>query len=73
MTPKQIAIRNMGKMVGLSLVVGAGTGILLNTVPLAILGIGFAVLGIGYLAKMIYEMELDKAERLAELNKLNDR
>ena len=71
MTPKQIAIRNMAKMVGLSLIVGAGTGILLNTVPLVILGIGFSIILIGFLGKMIYDLELSKAEHLQALNKLN--
>jgi|LauGreDrversion4_2_1035121.scaffolds.fasta_scaffold144600_4 hypothetical protein len=71
MTPKQIAIRNMAKMVGLSLIVGAGTGILLNTVPLVILGIGFSIILIGFLGKMIYDLELSKAEHLQALNNLN--
>ena len=71
MTPKQIAIRNMAKMVGLSLIVGAGTGILLNTVPLVIQGIGFSIILIGFLGKMIYDLELSKAEHLQALNNLN--
>lgn len=68
MTPKQTAIRNVAKTVAIALVTGIGTGVLLNTVPLAILGIGACVIGMGFLIKMVYELELDKAERLEKLN-----
>ena len=40
MTLKQRALLEVAKTFTLALVVGGGTGILLNTVPLAILGIG---------------------------------
>jgi uncharacterized membrane protein YfcA len=71
MTPKQTALRNMAKMVGLALIAGAATGFLLNTVPLAILGIAFSVFMLGFLIKMVYDLELSKAEHLEALNKLN--
>ena len=72
MTSKQIAIRNVAKLVGLALIVGFGTGILINTVPVAILGIGASVIVLGFLIKMIYDIELSKAEHLETLNKLNN-
>lgn len=68
MTPKQIATRNVVKMVAFALIVGFGTGMLLSYVPLAILGIGACVVMLGFLIKMVYELELDKAERLEKLN-----
>jgi uncharacterized membrane protein YfcA len=71
MTPKQTALRNMAKIVGLALIAGAATGFLLNTVPLAILGIAFSVFMLGFLIKMVYDLELSKAEHLEALNKLN--
>jgi hydrogenase/urease accessory protein HupE len=72
MTAKQIAIRNVTKMVSIALIVGLGTGVLIKTVPLAILGIGACVIGIGFLVKMVYDVELSKAEHLETLNKLNN-
>ena len=72
MTSKQIAIRNVAKLVGLALIVGFGTGILINTVPVVILGIGASVIVMGFLIKMIYDIELSKAEHLETLNKLNN-
>ena len=72
MTSKQIAIRNVAKLVGLALIMGFGTGILINTVPVAVLGIGASVLILGYLIKMIYDIELSKAQHLEALNKLNN-
>ena len=70
MTAKQIAIRNVIKLVALALIVGTGTGILLNTVPLAILGIGASIAMLIFLIKMVYDLELSKAEHLETLNKL---
>jgi hydrogenase/urease accessory protein HupE len=40
-------------------------------VPLAILGIAFSVFMLGFLIKMVYDLELSKAEHLEALNKLN--
>lgn len=69
MTAKQIAIRNVAKIAGLGVLIGALTSALLINVPLPYLGIGVCVIVMLYLVHMIYELELNKAERLAELNK----
>jgi uncharacterized protein YacL len=69
MTAKQIAIRNVAKIAGLGVLIGALTSALLIHVPLPYLGIGVCVIVMLYLVHMIYELELSKAERLAELNK----
>ena len=72
MTPKQTAIRNMAKVVGVALIAGTITSVLLAFVPLPLLGIGAAVVMMLYLVHMIYELELSKAQHLEALNKLNN-
>lgn len=69
MTAKQIAIRNVAKIAGLAVLIGALTSALLAFVPLPYIGIGGCAIVMLYLVHMIYELELSKAERLAELNK----
>ncbi len=71
MTPKQTALINVAKMVGLALLAGAVTSLLLMHVPLPYLGIGACVIVILFLIHMIYELELSKAENLEALNTLN--
>jgi fatty acid desaturase len=71
MTPKQTALINVAKMVGLALLVGAVTTVLLMHVPLPYLGIGVCVSVMLFLIHMIYELELSKAEHLKSLNELN--
>jgi hypothetical protein len=71
MTPKQTALINVAKMVGLALLAGAVTSLLLMHVPLPYLGIGACVIVLLYLVHMIYELELTKAEHLEALNTLN--
>jgi fatty acid desaturase len=71
MTPKQTALINVAKMVGLALLAGAVTSLLLMHVPLPYLGIGACVIVLLYLVHMLYELELSKAEHLEALNTLN--
>jgi hydrogenase/urease accessory protein HupE len=71
MTPKQTALINVAKMVGLAILAGAVTSLLLMHVPLPYLGIGACVIVLLYLVHMIYELELSKAEHLDALNTLN--
>jgi hydrogenase/urease accessory protein HupE len=71
MTPKQTALINVAKMVGLAILAGAVTSLLLMHVPLPYLGIGACVIVLLYLVHMIYELELTKAEHLEALNTLN--
>jgi uncharacterized membrane protein YfcA len=73
MTAKQIAIRNVAKMVGLGVLIGALTSALLIHVPSPYLGIGVCVIIMLYVVHMFYEMELSKAQHLDELNKLNSK
>ena len=71
MTPKQTALINVAKMLGVAVLAGSVTSLLLIFVPLPYLGIGACVIVLLYLVHMIYELELTKAEHLEALNTLN--
>ena len=72
MTPKQTAMLNVAKLLGVAVLAGALTSTLLIFVPLPYIGIGVCVIVLLYLIHMIYELELSKAEHLETLNKLNN-
>jgi len=69
LTLKQRAAVEVAKVFGLATVIGAGTGILLNTVPLAIIGIGVCFIMMVYGAIMVYKMKLDQLKAEQQLNK----
>ena len=71
MTPKQTALLNMSKLLGIDLVAGVGASMLIANFTVEQIGIGFCVGMIVYLCKMVYDVELAKAEHLDALNKLN--
>jgi hypothetical protein len=62
LTLKQRAAVEVAKIFILAIVIGAGTGILLNTVPLAIIGIGACSIMMVYGAVMGYKMKLSQLE-----------
>lgn len=62
LTLKQRAAIEVAKTLVLAIVIGTGTGILLNTVPLAILGIGACAIMFAYLSKMVYDAKLSQLE-----------
>jgi Flp pilus assembly protein TadB len=70
MTPKQTALINVTKMLGVAVLAGTVVSLLLIHVPLPLLGIGVCVIMMLYLVHMIYELELSKAEHLESLNKM---
>jgi len=70
MTPKQTALLNMSKLLTIALVAGLGVSMLIANFTVEF-GIGFCVGMIVYLCKMVYDVELAKAEHLEALNKLN--
>lgn len=72
MTPKMTALRNTAKLFGVAVLAGALTSSLLIFVPLPYIGIGACVIVLLFWVHVIYEMELDKAKRLQELNNLKD-
>jgi Flp pilus assembly protein TadB len=71
MTPKQTAMLNVAKMLGVAVLAGAVTSLLLIHVPLPLLGIGVCVIMMLFLIHWIYELELSKAEHLKSLDELN--
>jgi uncharacterized membrane protein len=70
MTPKQTAMLNVAKMLGVAVLAGTVVSLLLIHVPLPYLGIGACVLLMLFLIHWIYELELSKAEHLDALNKM---
>jgi len=62
LTLKQRAALEVAKTLILAIVIGTGTGILINSVPLAILGIGACAIMIVFALKMVYEMKLSQLE-----------
>lgn len=70
MTPKQTAIRNVAKLVGVAVLAGAATSALVAFVPLPLIGIGFCAIVMLYLIHMIYELELSRAEYRETLTQL---
>ena len=70
MTPKQTAMLNVAKMLGVAVLAGTVVSLLLIHVPLPLLGIGACVIMMLYLIHMIYELELSKAEYRESLTQL---
>jgi fatty acid desaturase len=70
MTAKQTALINVAKMLGMAVLAGAVTSLLLIFVPLHYIGIGVCVVVMLFLVHMIYELELGKAEYRKTLTQL---
>ena len=70
MTAKQTALINVSKMLGVAVLAGAVTSLLLIHVPLPLLGIGVCVIMMLFLIHWIYELELSKAEYRETLTQL---
>jgi uncharacterized membrane protein YgaE (UPF0421/DUF939 family) len=70
MTPKQTALINTSKMLGMAVLAGSVTSLLLIFVPLPYIGIGVCVVVMLFLVHMIYELELSKAEYRKTLTQL---
>lgn len=66
MTPKQTAALAVTKLFGISMIYAILIAIVVHVIPLHITGILIAVGIVGYMLKLLYEMELDSAERLAK-------
>jgi uncharacterized membrane protein len=62
LTLKQRAAVEVAKIFILAIVIGTGTGILLNTVPLTIIGIGACTIMLVFGTKMIYDTKLSQLE-----------
>jgi hypothetical protein len=70
MTPKQTALLNVSKLLAFALVVGFSVNVAITYFTIAQIGIGFCVGMLVYLCKMLYDLELAKAEHLESLNKM---
>jgi fatty acid desaturase len=70
MTAKQTALINVAKMLGVAVLAGAVTSLLLIFVPLPYIGIGVCVIVMLFLVHMLYELELSKAEYRETLTQL---
>ncbi len=70
MTPKQTALLNVGKLLTIALLMGFSVNVAFTYFTVAEIGIGFCVGMIVYLCKMVYDVELAKAEHLEALNRL---
>ena len=72
MSPKQTALIQTAKLFAVALLIGALTSLVFAYFTVNQIGIGFCIVMLAYLGKMIYDMELSKAEHLQTLKKLND-
>ena len=69
MTPKQTALRNVGILVASSIVTGLAVGLLFTYFSASTVLIGVCSLLFAFAIKMVYDVELAKAEALDKLNK----
>lgn len=72
MTPKQIAIYRVVMLFASMIVAGTGLAILMTYFNGYQLGVGFTGLLLVIMAKVVYDIELDRAERLQKLNESVD-
>jgi hypothetical protein len=72
MSPKQTALIQTAKLFAVALLVGMLTSLAFAYFTVSQIGTAFALVILAYLGKMIYDMELSKAEHLQTLKKLND-
>lgn len=69
MTPKQTAIFRTVSLVATALIMGLLVNVAMTYFTVSQVGIGFVAGAMLYLLKMVYDIELEKAERLEQLNK----
>ena len=73
MTPKQTALVQVAKLIGLTLLSGIAINILFAYFTLTEIGIGACVIMLVFAIRGVYAIELDRAERLEKLNKSVDK
>lgn len=72
MTPKQIALKNVSIFGATALLLGVALAYIIAYVSLAVVVTITMVAFFIYLMKVLYDMELSKAESEAKLRKYND-
>ena len=73
MTPKQTAITRVAFFFGSMVLAGVAFANLLNFFTLEQVGMGFAVAALIFMIKMVYDVELDRAERIERLKNLSNK
>ena len=68
MTPKQTALLEVFKVIALSVAMGVVVGLLLDTFGIAKVAVGFGVILVAFGCKLLYDIELNRARILKELN-----
>ena len=68
MTPRQTALKNVTLFFVTSIGLGVAVALAIDFFGLAPIGTGLAVLVLVYLVKVVYDIEVEKAERLERLN-----
>jgi hypothetical protein len=71
MTPKQTALRNTLAVFASGIVGGLLMAVIVVNFTLAQISIGFGILFVLCISKLVYDLELSKAEHLKTLNELN--
>ena len=72
MTPKQIALKNVSIFVATALIIGIALAYVISYVSLATVVTVSMVALFAYFVKILYDMELSKAETLDKLNGKNN-
>lgn len=72
MTPKQTALMQTAKLFAIAIFTGIIVNVLFTFFTVAQIGTAFCLLALLFLGKMIYDIELSKAESLEQLNKTNN-
>ena len=70
MTPKQTALIQTFKLFAIAILAGVLVNVAFTYFTVAQIGIAFALAVFAALVKMIYDVELSKAEHLEALNKM---
>ncbi len=73
MTPKQTALVQVFKIIGLAAIIGSICGMLISLFSLQQVAWGLMILALLFLIKMVYDIELSKAENLAKLNEISQK
>jgi formate/nitrite transporter FocA (FNT family) len=71
MTPKQTALTQTLKLFALAILAGVLINVAFAFFTIVQIGIALAVAVLAALGKMVYDIELSKAEHLKSLNELN--
>jgi len=72
MSPKQTALIQVAKLIALAVVVSISVNLVFAYFTVAQIGIGFCIVMLACLVKMVYDLEVAKAEHIQGLEKLKD-